>query len=178
MSKILIGRFVASILALLIASSVLPTHGQSLSGVLSDEDEAEVLEKVIQLQIKTQFSELVTTKKFLSDNISPASAMRIAKHGFSLVPASELQGWTEKNVVDYMAVRSIYLRDGIVVVRLAIVREVRPCFGPLPPTERSVTYEFQKSPTGWVGKLRTTPIPFRINRSQALPSGRVNSGVR
>ena len=52
MCKMFMRRFVASILGLLIASGVSLTNGQTQSGILSDEDEAEILESLIQSEIK------------------------------------------------------------------------------------------------------------------------------
>lgn len=64
MCKMFIRRFFASILVLLIASSVLLTNGQSQSGVLSDEDEAEILESLIQPEIKPLGSEFGNIRIF------------------------------------------------------------------------------------------------------------------
>jgi len=167
MSKMFIGRFVASILALLIASSVLPTHGQSQSGVLSDEDEAEILESLLQLEIKPLGSEFGNIRTFSSDNIGSVAASRIAKNGFSLKAARDIQRWKHEHVIEYVVIRSIYLRDGIVVVRLSAVTEGRPCFAAAFSTERSFTYEFQKSAKEWVGRLVKRPVPFPFSRSLA-----------
>jgi len=167
MCKMFIGRFVASIVALLIASSVLLTQGQSQSGVLSDEDEAEILESLIQLEIKPLGSEFGTIRIFSSDNIGSVLATRIAKHGFSLMAPSEIKRLKQEYVVDYVVIRSISLRDGIVVVRLSTVTEGRPCFAPPFARERSFTYEFQENPTGWVGKLVKRPVPFPFTMSLA-----------
>jgi hypothetical protein len=168
MSKMLfIGRFVASILALLIASSVLHIHGQSQSGVLSDEDEAEILESLIQLEIKPLGSEFGSPWIFSSDNISSVVATRIAKHGFKLMAADEIKRSRQEYVVDYVVIRSIYRRDGIVVVRLSAVTEGRPCFARAFSRERSFTYEYQKNLRRWVGKLVKRPVPFPFTRSLA-----------
>ena len=165
MCKMFIGGFVASILALLIASSVLLTHGQSQSGVLSDEDEAEILESLLQLKIEPLgFGNI---RIFSSDNIGSVLATRIAKHGFSLMAAREIETLKQGYVVDYVVIRSMYLRDGIAVVRLSTVTEGRPCFAPPVSRERSFTYEFQKNPTGWVGKFVKRPLPFPFIRSLA-----------
>ena len=165
MCRMFIGRFVASIVALLITSSVLLTHGQIQSGPLSDEDEAEILESLIQSEIKPLGSEFGSIRIFSSDNLSSASATRIAKHGFSVVKASEIERSKQENVVDYLVIRSLYRRDGIVVIRLSNVTEGRPCFAPSFSRERSFTYEFKKDPFVWVGKLVKGPVP------SPLPSG-------
>ena len=167
MCKMFIRRFVASILGLLIASSVLLTNGQSQSGILSDEDEAEILESLIQSEIKPLGSEFGNIRVFSSDNIGSVSATRIAKHGFSLMTAREIERLKQEYVVDYVVIRSISLRNGIVVVRLSIVTEGRACFAALISGERSFTYWYKKNPTGWVGKLVKRPEPFPFTRSWA-----------
>ena len=164
MCRMFIGRFVASIIALLIASSVLLTHGQSQSGVLSDEDEADILESLIQSEIKPLGSEFGSIRIFSSDNISSASATRLAKHGFSVRKASEIARSKQENVVDYLVIRSLYRRDGIVVIRLSNVTEGRPCFAPSFSRERSFTYEFKKDPFVWLGKLVNGPVPFSFTK--------------
>ena len=169
MCKVFIRRFSASILVLLMTSSVLLTHGQSRSGVLSNEDEAEILESLIQSEIKPLFSELGNIRVFSSDNIGSFLATRIAKHGFSLVAAREIERSKQEYVVDYLVIRSISLRDGIVVVRLSHVTEGRPCFAPPFSRERSFTYWYKKEPTGWVGKLVKRGVPFPFTRSLATP---------
>ena len=63
MHKLFISKFVASILALLIASSFSPTRAQS--GVVSDEDEAAILESLIENEIKGFGSEFGTAQDFL-----------------------------------------------------------------------------------------------------------------
>ena len=167
MSKMFIGRFVASILALLIASGVLLTNGQSQSGVLSDEDEAEILESLIQLEFKPLGSEFGSIWMFL---------VRQHRFGFSdadsetrllLMATGEIKRLRQEYVVDYVVIRSIYRRDGIVVVRLSAVTEGRPCFAPAFSRERSFTYEYQKNLRGLVGKLVKRPVPFPFTRSLA-----------
>ena len=98
MCKMCIRRFVSSILGLLIASIVLLTNGQSQSGILSDEDEAEILESLIQSEIKPPGSEF-GKRVFSSDNIGSVSATRIEKHGFSLMAAGESRGDTAGRAV-------------------------------------------------------------------------------
>jgi hypothetical protein len=167
MCKMFIRRFVASILGLLIASSMLLTNGQSQSGILSDENEAEIIESLIQSEIKPLGSEFGNIRVFSSDNIGLVSATRIAKHGFSLMAPREIERLKEEYVVDYVVIRSISLRNGIVVVRLSIVTEGRACFAVLFPSERSFIYWYKKNPTGWVGKLVKRPEPFPFTRSWA-----------
>ena len=164
MSKMFIGRFVASILALLIASSVLHTHGQSQSGVLSDEDEAEILESLIQLEIKPLGSEFGSIRTFSSANIGRISAARITKLGFSLREPRDIQRRRNDYVIEYVVIRTIHLREGIVVVKLSAVMEGRPCFAPAFSMERSFTYEFQKSAKEWVGRLVKRPGPFPFSK--------------
>jgi hypothetical protein len=159
MSTLFIGRFVALSLALLMAST-LHTHAQSR--VLTGEDEADILESLLEVKIDPFGTALGGVKTFSSDNIASASATRLAKHGFSFMSSWDIQRRKQDQVIDYVIIRSIYLKDGVAVVRLSIVREGRPCFGPAFSTERSFTYEFEKTANKWVGRLvkRPTPFPF------------------
>ena len=165
MCKMFIRRFVASILVLLMASSVLLTNGQSQSGILTDEDEAEILESLIQSEIKPLRPEF-GKRVFSSENIGSVSATRIAKHGFSLITAREIERLKQEYVVDYVVIRSISLRNGVVVVRLSHVTEGRGCFASF-SGELSFTYWYKKNLTGWVGKLVNRPEPFPFTMSFA-----------
>src|SRR5258705_1656406 len=160
MSKMFIGRFVASMLALLLASSTL--QAQSQSAVLSEEDEAEILESLLELEMKSLDSEFGNIRTFSSTNIGSVSAKQIAKHGFSLIGDREIKKGKIDHVIEYLVIRSIALRKGIAVVKLSPVREGHPCFVPAFYTERSFTYVFRKNADQWVGRLlkRSVPFPF------------------
>lgn len=177
MRKLFITKFVASILALLIASNFSPTRAQS--GVVSDEDEADILQSLIENEIKGFGSEFGTPRTFSSENISPVSAARIRKLGFSVATASDIEATKRNHMVNYVVIRSIHLQrtnlnnihlnNGIVVVRLSEVNEGQPCFAPAFSTTRSFTYEFQKTANGWVGRLVKKPSPFTFSKSLAFP---------
>jgi hypothetical protein len=119
----LFGQFVASILAILIASRVLVSYGQSQSGVVSEQDEAELLESLLQKEIKPFGSEFGNIRTFSSDNIGSVSATRIEKQRFSLMASGDIQRFRSDHVIEYLVIRSIYRRDGFVVVRLSAVTE-------------------------------------------------------
>jgi hypothetical protein len=165
MSNRFIGRFVASILASLIAGSLLLTYGQSQSGVVSDEDEADILETLVQLEIKSLDSEFGSVRTLLSENVSPLSATRLARHGFSMIAARDIQRYRQDHVIEYLVIRTMYRRDEFVVVALSFVREGRPCFAPAFSNERFFTYTYQKDAQGWVRRLvNRRPAPFSFAR--------------
>lgn len=80
--------------------------------------------------------------------------------------AREIERLKQEYVVDYVVIRGMSLRNGIVVVRLSTVTEGRACFATV-FWERSFTYWYKKQPTGWVGKLVKRPEPFPFTRSLA-----------
>ena len=166
-STLLIGRFVASVLALLMAST-LHTHAQSR--VLTDEDEADILESLLQVKIDPFGTALGNVRTFSSENISSVSATRLAKHGFSFMSSWDIERLKQDQLIYYVIIRSIYLKDGVVTLRLSVVTEGRPCFGSAFSSERSFTYEFEKSANEWVGRLvkRPTPFPF-FKKSTTTP---------
>ena len=169
MSAIFIGRFVASILVLLMASSLLLTYGQSQSEVLSDEDEADILETFVKLEIKPLESEFSGVRMLLSGNISSLSATRMAKYGFSMIAARDIQRRKVSYLFEYLAVRKMYRRNGVVVLAFSVVKEGRPCFAPSVFSERFFTYEYEKSPEGWVGRLANRrPPPFSVGRQHSF----------
>ena len=177
MSKLFVTRFVAVIFALLIASSFSQTYAQS--GVVSDEAEADILQSLIENEIKGFGSEFGNPRTFSSANISPVSAARIKKLGFWVATPSDIEIRKRDWVINYVVIRSIHvqrtnlnsihLKDGIVVVRLSEVNEGQPCFAPAFSTQRSFTYEFQKTANGWVGRLVKKPSPFTFSKSLAFP---------
>lgn len=165
MSKMFIGRFVASMLALLLASCAL--QAQSQSAVLSEEDEAAILASLLELEMKSLDSEFGNIRTFSSTNIGSVSARQIAKHGFSLIGVHEIQKWKIDHVIEYLVIRSIDLRNGIAVVKLSAVKEGRPCFAPAFYSERSFTYLFRKNADQWVGRLLKRSVPFPFSKRVA-----------
>lgn len=163
MSNLIIGRFVTSILALLIAGSM--SHALGQGNVLADEDEAAILESLIKLEAKHFGAELSGIQLFSSENIGPLAALRIAKLGFSLASAGDIERGKREHVLDYAVIRSISRKDGMVTVRVSVVKEGRPCFAPAFSTERSFTYVFQKSANEWVGRLARRSSPLLFQRS-------------
>ena len=125
MSNLFSRRFVTAILALLIVGSISHTLGQSSS--LSDEDEAEILESLIQLETNHLGGELAASSYFSSENIGSLSASRITKHGFRLISPGDIQIRIRDYMLNYVVIRSIQPKDGIVVVRVSVVTEGRPC---------------------------------------------------
>jgi hypothetical protein len=168
MSNFIIGRFVTSILALLIVGSM--SHALGQGNALADEDEAAILESLIKLETNHLGAEFSAVRFFSSENIGPLAVLRIAKLGFGLVSAGDIERGKRDHVVDYAVIRSIYLKDGIVTVRVSVVKEGRPCFAPAFSTERSFTYVFQKSANEWVGRLARRSSPFLFSKSVANPT--------
>jgi len=163
-------RFVTAILTLLIAGSMSHALSQSQSNALSDEDEAEILESLIQLETKHLGGEFGAVRYFSSENIGSLSASRITKHGFWLIYPSDIERGRRDYMLNYVVIRSIYPKDGIVVVRVSVVTEGRPCFAPAFSTERSFTYWFKKSANEWVGRLVKRPSPLLFLKSIANPT--------
>ena len=176
MRKLFMTKFIASIFALLIAINFSPTRAQS--SVVSDDDEADILQSLIENEIQRFGSEFNSPRTFSSENISPTSAARIKKLGFWVSTASDIERRKREWIVNYVVVRSIqlqrtglnniHLNDGI-VVRLSEVNEGQPCFAPAFSTTRSFTYEFQKTANGWVGRIVKKPSPFTFSKSLAFP---------
>ena len=162
MSNLIIGRVVTLILALLLAGSMSHVLGQG--NVLADEDEAAILESLIKLETNHLGAEFSGIRLFSSENIGPLAALRIAKLGFLLVSGGDIERGKHDHVLDYVVIRSIYLKDGIVTVRVSVVKEGRPCFGSAFSMERSFTYVFQKSANEWVGRLARRPSPLLFQR--------------
>jgi len=167
MNKLFVTRFVTSILVLLIASSFSHTYAQG--GVVSDEDEADIVEWLIENEIKPFGSEFRPSRNFSSENIGPVAVARIEKLGYSARTASDIESVKRDYLIDYVVIRSMSLKDGMVVVRLSEVTEGRPCFAPAFSTERSFTFVFKKSGNAWVGGLLKRPAPFTFTKSLAFP---------
>ena len=170
MTNLFCRRFVIGILALLIVGNTSHTQSQSQSNALSDEDEAEILESLIQLETKHLGGEFGAVRYFSSENIGSLSASRITKHGFWLIYPGDIERGRRDYMLNYVVIRSIYPKDGIVVVRVSVVTEGRPCFAPAFSTERSFTYWFKKSANEWVGRLVKRPSPLPFLKSIANPT--------
>jgi hypothetical protein len=158
-------KLVFSILSLLAVSGVVIAHGQQLiADLLSDSDKAQIIESVLDLELRTQASlpNFANIRRVSDDNIKFIEPSRLSKHGFTLVTASQLRESKRDHIVEYLLFRRIYLRASVVVVVLSRVTEGRPCFGAPFSTERSYTYETRRTADGWVGQLIKSP-PFGIS---------------
>ncbi|SRR6266536_3859399 len=156
-------KFVFTILILLIASGVLIARGQQITaGFLSDNDKADIIETVLDLELKAQASitGFANTRKVSSDNIEFIEPSRLSKRGFTLMTGSELRESKKDHVVEYLLFRRIYLRDGAVVVVLSHVIEGRPCFSAPFSRQQSYTYECRRTFEGWTAQLIGRPGPL------------------
>ena len=156
-------KFVFAILILLIASGVLIARGQqTTAGFLSDNDKADIIETVLDLELKAQASitDFANIRNLSSDNIEFIEPSRLSKRGFTLMTGSELRESEKDRVVEYLLFRRIYLRDGAVVVVLSRVIEGRPCFGAPLSRQQNYTYECRRRSEGWTAQLIGRPGPL------------------
>ena len=98
------------------------------SAVVSEQDEAEILESLLQRKSNPLARSLEISGLSLPTTLVPVSATRIEKQGFSLMASGDIQRFSSDHVIEYLVIRSIYRRDGFVVVRLSAVTEGQPCF--------------------------------------------------
>lgn len=168
MGTLFIRRFVISILVILLATSMSRTYAQNLS--LSDADEADVVEALLEFSPKQFDAGFRGITNFSTENLSSVSASRIKQHGFSLISPSEIEWRKRDYMIDYVVIRDINPKDGMVVVSVSVVTEGRPCFGSAFSTQRSFSYVFKKSGQQWVGRLLKGPTPFPFSRSLATPA--------
>ena len=169
MSKLFSRSFVISIVALLMVVSMAHTRAQTPNVTLTDRDEADILESLIQLANTTFGSEFITTRNFASENISSLSASRLKQLGFTLVPPEAIELRKRDSLIDYVVIRSISIKDGIVVVRMSAVHEGRPCFAAAFSTQKNFTYYFKKDEEKWVGRLVRGPSPFIFSKRLTTP---------
>lgn len=153
-------KFVSTILMLAIAGVFLFAHGQqSTADILFDSDKAQIIESVLDLELRTQASvpDFAHIRKVSDDNIEFIEPSRLSKHGFTLVAASQLRESKKDHIVEYLLFRRVYSRDGVTLVALSRVTEGRPCFGAAFFTERTYTYESRRTSDGWVAQLIGKP---------------------
>ena len=156
-------KFVTTILMLAIAGGFLFAHGQqSRADLLSDSDKAQIIESVLDLELRTQASvpDFANIRKVSDDNIEFIEPSWLSKHGFTLVAARQLSESKKDHIVEYLLFRRVYSRDGLALVVLSRVTEGRPCFGAAFFTERTYTYESRRTSSGWVALLIGKPAPL------------------
>jgi hypothetical protein len=151
-----------SVISILLLTAVVLANGQKIPvGELSDADKAGIIESVLELELRKQNHALnfASTQQVSSENIEFIEPSRVAKHGFTLVSATHLSGWHGNQIVEYMVFKSIFLRDGVVIVALARVREREGCFGGSFSQQRNYVYESHLTSEGWVAELTGHPAP-------------------
>jgi hypothetical protein len=162
----LVSRCTSAILLLSLASSSLLARGdQKKREALSNEEKAEIVESVLQLELEAQSSvgEFKYIRDLSSDNLEFLEPSRISRQGFILLNASQILNLKKNRVVEYVVFKRIDLEDGVAVVVFSRISEGRPCFAPAFSREQSFTYEYRKTSGEWTGRLikRTPPsIPF------------------
>ena len=154
-------RFVSAISILLIAGGFVARSQQYRVDVLSDADKADIIESVLDLERKTQASvpDFSNIREVSSANIEFIDPARLAKHGFTLVAASQLREAKRDHVVEYLVFRKVFLRDGVPIVILSRVIEGRPCFSEPFSRELTYTYESRRTSEGWLTRLIGKPAP-------------------
>jgi hypothetical protein len=158
-------RLVASVIGLLFVSCASIGYGQDRPVGLSDEDEAAIVESLLHHEIKPFGTWFGNVRNFSSENMSATSETRIAKNGFTLISPVDIEQSKRNYIIEYLIIRSIYLRSNVVVVSISSVSEGRPCFAPAFSREQNFHYEFQKVSNEWVGRLVKRPAPFPFSKS-------------
>ena len=136
--------------------------------VLADDQKAEIVRALLEIESETQRSEFLNIKGVSSLNIEFLSNAQISKLGFFRTPAKEIDNLKVDRVLNYLVVRPIkYSGEGRVTVTLTRVTEGRPCFGPSFSMSESFTYEFTNSigSERWVGRLVSKSLPFSFGKS-------------
>ena len=152
------------VLILLSAIAAIAYGQQPTAEILSDTDKTEIIESVLDLELRTQasVSDFASLRNVSSDNIEFIEPSLLAKSGFTLVAASELRESKKDHIVEYLLFSRINLGDGVVLVVLSRITEGRPCFGPAVFAERKYSYESHRTSNGWVTQLVGKPGPSLI----------------
>jgi hypothetical protein len=100
MSNIFVGRFIVAILASVMASGGFLARGQSQITGLSEAEKGDIVESLLQLETKAQTSEFEKIRMISSDNLGSISPARVAKLGFSLMEAGQIESLKKDNVVE------------------------------------------------------------------------------
>jgi hypothetical protein len=165
---------VSAILLLLGLSVVGAQPQQPQPEPLSDGDKSQIIESVLDLELRTQglLPDFTNIRKVSSDNIEFVEPSKVSKLGFTLVAASYLTELKTVGVVEYLRFRKIFWRDDVAVVVLSRVTEGRPCFGAAFSRERSYTYESRRTSSGWIAQLVAKPTPQIVFAAKRLASKR------
>lgn len=110
-----IGRCLSAILISLSVSGGFVAPGQSVGALLTDAEKADIVGSLLQLEIVEQGSEYEKIRNLSSDNIGSVPATQIVAHGFRLLTAEQIERTRRDHIIEYVAIRGFYLRDGVVV---------------------------------------------------------------
>ena len=162
-------KVVCTILILVLGLVAFARGQQTSSGGLSDVDKTAIIEAALNLELRNQrtIPYYGSIRAVSSENIELIEPSRLSNHGFTYVPAIELNASKIDHVIEYLLFKQILLRDGVAVVTLSRVTEGRPCFGAPFSRERRYTYEARQTVVGWIAELTqrpTPPISFSLKR--------------
>jgi len=134
---------------------------QTPSGGLSNVDKTAIIEAALNLELRNQrtIPYYGSMRAVSSENIEFIEPSRLSNHGFTYVPAIELNASKIDHVIEYLLFKQILLRDGVAVVTLSRVTAGRPCFAAPFSSERRYTYKARQTVVGWIAELVQSPTP-------------------
>jgi uncharacterized protein len=174
----------AAFLALyaLMVSGALQTHAQEMmSNRLSNKEKSEIIESVLQQELKSQQAEFDSTKILSSENIEFIEPSKISEYGFILLSAAQIEESKKKEVIDYVVVRRIEAKGNIVIVSLSRMREGSACFNPKFSSGKNFMYEYHWKSGKWIGGLTGKSLPFlydmNLHTEQWAPRTKPNNSL-
>lgn len=160
---------VISVLLLVATPSLGFKHLQN--NFVSDSDRAEIVESVLEQELLTQITipDFAYIRTVSSENLEFMQPSQLAKHGFRLANADDLQ--PSKNFyVQYLLFGKISRRNEVAVVSLSRVMVGPPCYGGPSISQREYIYESRRTNGRWVSQLIRRPVDRFSTRAKLTES--------
>lgn len=128
----------------------------------NDKDKIDVMRVVLEAELARQVITFENVRQLSTENITSFIQTGLAAD-LKLTPLS--LGEINDKAHSYMGVRYLRLKDfniegGRAVVKLSVVNEMTPCFGPYQKDQQDFTYSVAKIGGHWKALIRNPPTSF------------------
>jgi len=164
------GLGTAALLFLCLSNTTLALYESALSegGFITDAEKTEIVRAVLEAELERQRSAFESVTQLSTENITSITPAGLAA-GFklSLLSPDGIKEQAKSFIgVTYLAFTEFNVRGDHAVVKLAVTREITPCFGPYQKQQKEVIYRLDRTNGGW--KARAVSPPFDVKPNNGM----------
>jgi hypothetical protein len=131
----------------------------------ADTEKAKVVRAVLEAERERQVRAFEHVPQLATENIESLIPAEVAADfGLTLLTAKEVEERAKGYIgAHYLAFKEFNIEGARAVVKLAVTREVTPCFGPYQKHEDDFTYRLERINGEWKAKAASPPFGVKPN---------------